>query len=270
MQDETKILSVIGGIVILVVLVLLLPFTTIGAGERGIVLRWGAVQPIVLNEGFHWLTPVADSVAKIDVKTQKHEAKASSYSNDSQTVEVDAALNYHVNPQTVNKMYQEIGSLDNVSAKIIDPNLQSAVKEVVSKYTAQGIIENREKVKDEIRIKLLAILNGSYVVVEANGLNITDINFDAKYEEAIRNKQIAQQNALTEKNKLESEKYKAEQTVVAAEAAAKAIEISAKAITQTGGAEYVNLKAVEKWNGVLPTQMIPGSAVPFINLNSNR
>lgn len=28
-----------------------------------------------------------------------------------------------------------------------------------------------------------------------------------------------------------------------------------------------NKAAVEKWNGVLPTQMIPGSSIPFINLN---
>ena len=35
-----------------------------------------------------------------------------------------------------------------------------------------------------------------------------------------------------------------------------------------GGADYVKLKAIEKWNGTVPTQMIPGSTVPFINLNN--
>ena len=71
---------------------------------------------------------------------------------------------------------------------------------------------------------------------------------------------------MKEKNNLEAEKFKAQQKIVAAEATARAIKIQAEAITQQGGKDYVQLKAVEKWNGVLPTQMIPGSSVPFVNL----
>ena len=51
-----------------------------------------------------------------------------------------------------------------------------------------------------------------------------------------------------------------------AQADAEAIKIQAQAINSQGGADYVALQAIGKWNGVLPVQMIPGGAVPFINL----
>lgn len=83
---------------------------------------------------------------------------------------------------------------------------------------------------------------------------------------AVESKQVSQQQALKAKNDLERIKLEAEQRVAQAEAEATAIKIQAEAITQQGGEDYVNLKAVEKWDGKLPTQMIPNASLPFINL----
>ena len=49
-------------------------------------------------------------------------------------------------------------------------------------------------------------------------------------------------------------------------AEAEAIRIQANAINSQGGEDYVNLKAIEKWDGVLPTQFVPNAAVPFLTL----
>lgn len=54
--------------------------------------------------------------------------------------------------------------------------------------------------------------------------------------------------------------------IIAAQAQAEAIEIQAQAINSQGGADYVELQAIKQWNGVLPTQFVPGSAIPFLNL----
>jgi hypothetical protein len=32
----------------------------------------------------------------------------------------------------------------------------------------------------------------------------------------------------------------------------------------------VQLKAIEKWNGMLPEQMVPGATVPFLQLNREK
>lgn len=55
--------------------------------------------------------------------------------------------------------------------------------------------------------------------------------------------------------------------MASAKAQAQAIQIQAQAINSQGGADYVSLQAINKWDGKLPTQMIPGSSVPFINVN---
>lgn len=57
------------GILILAVIVLLVlnPFVIIGAGERGVVLNFGAVQDEVMDEGLHLRIPLMQKVVKIDV-----------------------------------------------------------------------------------------------------------------------------------------------------------------------------------------------------------
>ena len=80
----------------------------------------------------------------------------------------------------------------------------------------------------------------------------------------------AQQNAEAAQNKVAQTQAEASSTIIAAEAQAKAIQIQAEAIQQQGGANYVELQAVQKWDGHLPTQMIPGATLPFINLTQSQ
>jgi len=58
--------------------------------------------------------------------------------------------------------------------------------------------------------------------------------------------------------------------VATATADATAIAIQAKAVTSQGGKDYVQLKAIEKWDGHLPSQMVPGGAVPCIDLTKSK
>ncbi len=97
-------------------------------------------------------------------------------------------------------------------------------------------------------------------------VNITNFQFSESFSAAIEAKVTAVQNAEAQKNKLEQVKYEAQQKIETAKAEAETIRISAQAINSQGGTDYVNLKAIEKWNGVLPTQFVPGSSMPFINV----
>jgi regulator of protease activity HflC (stomatin/prohibitin superfamily) len=248
---------------ILIMIVVLWPLVQISAGERGVVKNWGAVQETVLGEGLHFITPIMQTVDIMNVQTEKREAEAVAYSKDLQTVTTKVALNYHANSETVNKLYQKIGK-DYVS-RIIDPAIQESIKGSTASFTAQELVEQRERVKEDIKTQLLTRLGGNYITVD--DFSIVNLDFSDTFEQAIEAKQKSQQDALKAENDLRRVKLEAEQRVAQAEAEAKAIQIQAQAITQTGGAEYVNLKAVEKWNGQLPTQMIPNGSLPFINLN---
>lgn len=242
------------------------PLGTVGAGERGIRLRFNAPTGEVLQQGLYFRIPFVERVVKMDVQTQKAEANAVAYSRDLQTVDAKIALNYHLNTEQVKDLYVEIGR--DYEDRIISPAIQEAVKAAASKFSAQELIEQRPLVKDAITLELKQRLQGRYISVDE--FSIINFDFSDAYEDAIEGKQVAQQTALAEKNKLETVKFQAEQRIATAKAEAEAIRIQAEAITQQGGAEYVRLKATEKWDGKLPQQFVPGSAIPFLNLNLNQ
>ena len=249
------------GMIALGVLSIVSPMTIVGAGERGVVTRWGALQDRTLTPGIHWVAPIADSVTKIDVQTQKLDTETLAYSKDIQTVTVKLALNYHVKPEVVGRMYQDVGK--DFQSRLIDPTIQESVKSATAKFTAQELIEQRPRVKDEIKNELFTRTNNYFVVDE---FSITDFSFSDQYEAAVEAKQVAQQKAFEQENVTKQVEEKAKQRVAEATAEAQAIKIQAEAVTQQGGADYVQLKAIERWNGQLPAQMIPGSTVPFVNL----
>lgn len=249
-------------VVALIAINILNPFVMVGAGERGIVLTWGAVGDKILGEGLHLVVPIMQRVAITDVRTKKHEVQAVAYSKDLQTVDTVIALNYHPAAETVNKLYQEIGA--DYEARVIDPAIQESVKATTALFAAQDLIEQRPKVKDEIKKQLFDRLSTKYVIID--DFSIVNFDFSDNYEKAVEQKQVAQQQALKAENELKRIKIEAEQRIAQAEAEAKAIQIQAQAITQTGGKDYVQLKAVEKWNGQLPQNMIPGGTVPFLDL----
>ncbi len=267
MEDEKKVktLVMVGaiGVVILLGLIILNPFVFVTAGQRGVVMNWGAVSDKVLSEGIHWRTPIVQSVKTLDVRTQKEQVDSSAASKDLQTVSAKVALNYHIIPEKANILWQKIGS--DYKDRIIDPAVQEAVKSTTAKYTAEELITKRENVKDEIKTALAMRLTNEYIAVDE--FSIVDFNFSESFNKAIEAKQTAVQQALQAENDLRRIKVEAEQRVAQARAEAEAIKIQAQAVTQQGGKDYVQLKALEKWNGALPTQMIPGGTVPFIDLS---
>jgi len=119
-----KFLVIIG--IIILVLLFFHPFVQIGAGERGVVLNFGAVQNRVLDEGLHFRVPIMQTVIRVDVKVQKSESEAAAASSDLQDVSSKVALNYHIIPDKANIVYQTIGVA--FKERIIDPAVHEVVK----------------------------------------------------------------------------------------------------------------------------------------------
>ena len=242
-------------------------FGTIDAGERGVHTRFSQVVG-VKESGLYFKLPIIDSIRKFNVKTQvvvyERENPLAAASKDLQDVQVATVVNYHLDPVSVGSIYSLYGREDVFEENVIRPAVRDVVKATASQYTAEELVTHRPQFTETTLAKLNERLSDNFVVVEQ--VNITNFQFSESFTHAIEAKVTAEQNALAAKNKLEQIKFEAQQTIEKAKADAEAIRIQAQAITQQGGEEFVNLKAVEKWNGVLPTQMIPSSAVPFINL----
>src|SRR3989338_9986823 len=75
-------LVIIGAII--VGFLFLNPWVQVGAGQRGIVLNFGAVQKDVLEEGLHFRIPIMQNIAIMDVKVQKSLTNAAASSSDLQ------------------------------------------------------------------------------------------------------------------------------------------------------------------------------------------
>jgi len=253
-------------LVALIIFAIVNPLVIVHPGQRGVVIQLGAVQDTILGEGIHFVMPITQSVKKIDVQIQKTEVESEASSKDLQMVHAKVALNYHLDSLKVNKIYQTLGN--DISSRIIAPAIQEYLKKSTAMFTAEELISKRELVKEEFRRSLHEALAVNNVIVD--NVFITNFEFSKEFNHAIEQKVTAEQEALMEKNNLAKIKFLAEQKVATATADATAIEIQARAVTSQGGKDYVQLKAIEKWDGKLPAQMIPGSAVPFIDLTKSK
>ena len=258
-----KIILAVGVAAAVVIIFLLNPLVVVDVGTRGVVLNWGAFQGQVMEPGLHFRIPFMQEVVKINVQTEKVELKASAaYSHDLQIVTVDSALTYNLDPQEVGLLYAEIGP--SYEEKIIKPSLEAAVKQVYAQYIAEELLSKRGQVQGEIEDAFKKTIAGKHIIVQHYAL--VNESFSADFENAIEQKQIAEQSALKAKNDLDRIKIESEQRVTQAKGEAEAIKIQAAAIQNQGGAEYVQLQAIDKWDGKLPNQMLSGGTVPFINL----
>lgn len=260
-MKNLSIAAVALAILAVILLFVVWPFGTVGAGERGVLLRWGAVTDQVLNEGLYIRVPVMDSVVIMDVKIQKEEVVATAASKDLQTVESRVALNYHIDPSRVANIYQDIGV--DYAARLIDPALQESVKSTTAKYTAEELITKREEVRDAIRAHLVEKLEPRGILVD--DFNIVDFQFSAAFDQAIELKVTAEQSALAAKNKLEQIKFEAEQQIAEARGKAEALRIESQALQNSP--QILQLRALEKWDGKMPSVMGDG-ATPFIDIRS--
>jgi regulator of protease activity HflC (stomatin/prohibitin superfamily) len=73
-------------------------FVAVGPGERGVLMTWGAVRPGVLDPGLHIKIPIAQSVARMDVRVQNSQAAETAASLDLQDVTTTVATNWHILP----------------------------------------------------------------------------------------------------------------------------------------------------------------------------
>jgi len=254
--------------IILFLLFAFKPWAQVGAGERGIVLNFGAVENTVLGEGIHFRVPVMQTIILMDVQIQKAITDAASASSDLQDVALSVALNYHVIPDKANVVYQSIGV--EFKARIIDPAIQEVMKAVTARYTAEELITKRPAVSTEMKDALTTRLLENNIAVDA--FSIVSFSFSQTFTDAIEAKQTAEQNALKAKRDLDRIRVEAEQTIAAATAEAEALRLQKMNISpdliELRKIE-ANLKAIEKWNGILP-EVTGAGAIPFIGVGGNK
>ncbi len=291
-------LAVLGVVALILLAVLNSGWFTVQETERGVLLRNGAFVATV-EPGLHFKLPVFETVVKIDV-TQRAlrwsgDSGLEAYSQDQQPANLSVSVVYHVPPTDVDKVYRQFAGVDGLESRLIARKLPQDLKTVFGRYTAASVIQNRGKfaadVEDAVRMGIV----GPLVIDQ---VNIEDIIFSDAYENSVEQRMLAEIEVTKLRQNAEREKVQAEITVTQARAsadsqlatataAAQATEIQARAdaerIRLRGEAEAAAIRAraealnangdmiirltnSEKWNGQLPATMLPGAALPFVEV----
>lgn len=274
----------LGFVVLLLLLTAWKGFYTVDEGERGVILRNGAISGVA-EPGLSFKVPFVDAVKYISVQSQTRSyADVLSYSKDQQTANIAISVSYRLPTDQIEEIYSSYGSADGLLTRSLDPKVFKAVKEVFGQFTAVSAIQDRGRLGVEVMAAIKASVTGPIII---DSIQIENMDFSDAYENSIEQRMLAevdvqkiQQTAA--KAKIEAEitvtnaMAQADSTLANARAQADATrlqgEAEADAIRAKGDAlrdnpALIGLTQAERWNGVLPTTMVPDGAVPFLDVN---
>jgi len=234
-------------------------FAVIGAGQRGVLMRFGEVQPQILGEGIHVVIPLLHTVEKISVRVQKQEISAEASSKDLQDVYTKVALNWHVVPTEANLMFQDIGDEEVVIDRIINPAVKEVLKAIVAQYTAEEIITRRSNVKAEVDQLLLSRLATYHIAID--DISLVHVHFSERFRDAVEAKQVAEQEAKRAGFMAQKAMREAEVRVNLARGEAEAHRLILDTLTP----EILRRQAIERWDGKLPL-IAPNSGSTLFDL----
>lgn len=277
----------IGAIVALFVLSSMFgSFYTIDQGERGVLLRNGALTGVA-EPGLGYKLPFIESVKEISIQSHTSKFETEAYSKDQQSATIHLSVNYHVPPDQVDELYAQYGTVENLISRLVERKLLDEFKTVFGTFKAVDAIGNRGQLNSAV---ITALREGIVGPVQIDSVQIEDISFSTAYEEGIEAKQLAEvkvaqieleSRQAIEQAKITVTKAKAEADALLAQRSAEAdgirLTTSAEAdgIRAKGAAlrdnpSLVALVQAERWNGILPSTMLPGGTVPFLNVNPSQ
>jgi regulator of protease activity HflC (stomatin/prohibitin superfamily) len=275
-MSQAKTVLGIGGAVVVGLIALTVvggSFYTVDQGERGVILRNGAVVGTA-EPGLGFKLPIVDSIREINVQTQARVyEKVMVYSRDQQNANLQVSVNYRLATDQVEKIYSEFGGQDGIVTRLLDRQVPEEVKNVFGRFNAVTAIQERERLSREVQESIQKAASNTMLIVES--VQVENIDFSDAYEQSIEQRMLAEVEVQKVQQNAEREKVQAEILVIQAKAEADAKKLQgdaeAHAINARGRAlrdnpALIELVQAEKWDGKLPTTMVPGQTVPFINV----
>ncbi len=239
-------------------------------GERAVVLRLGATVGEA-GPGPHFKAPWVDSVRKITVQNQNRRYQAlEAYSADQQPANLTVSVTFVVSDASA--VYEQYGDLEGAIMRLIDPRVMSGVKTIFGQYDAARAIQERAALNNDFATAVTSAITGPVTIIS---VQIENIDFSEAYEQSVEQRMLAQVEIQRREQNLRTTEVEAQIARTRAEGEAEAIRlrgeaegaaIRARAEALRSNADLVQLQAVEKWDGKLPTTMVPSTALPFIDL----
>ena len=164
----------------------------------------------------------------MSTQIQKYTAPVSALSKDLQQVTAEVTLNYQLKASSVPEIYRSMRQ--DYENRVMQPNLQEAVKSTTADFDAEELITQRPQVKEELQNLMTERL--APLGIEVVQLSITDFQFSSTFQESIEAKVKAVQQALEAENALRRVEFEAQQAITRAKAEAKGLELQKAQITE--------------------------------------
>ena len=258
--------------VILVLIAGLTCTATVQTGYTGIVTTFGKVEDVTLEAGLHFKSPF-QRIIPMDNREQKSTFTTEAFSSDIQQVNITGSINYAINKSTAMNLFKEVGT--DYFSKLVYPRMLEITKGVFSKYTAENLVANRQRLSEAIR-------EGLHQELDTYGINvisvsIENLDFTDAFTDAVEAKQVAAQKKLQAEieqgQKTMETQQQAERQRINAEAEASVVKINAdaeayalkvrseaeadanKKIAESLTDNLIRFNEVKAWDGKLPTYM---------------
>jgi prohibitin 2 len=223
-------------------------------GERGVRVTLGKMSDQFVPPGFGVKLPFVTEIRRVNVQQDTREVSAQCFSSDLQQINIQLKVLYRIPEASVVRVLRDYAGAPFES--LILPRVQEATKEVTAVKTAADIVKTREQIKvaalEASRAKI-----GELLVIE--DLVIEDVALSRELEQAIEAKMVQQQEAEKAVFRMQQARTDAETLIIKAKADAESIRIQGEALEKAP--KLVDLKMVEKWNGVAPQVVGAGTNI---------
>jgi regulator of protease activity HflC (stomatin/prohibitin superfamily) len=227
-------------------------------GITALHMRLGKIIRVIKEGGLYCRMPLIDSMIEMPNGIQKASIETSALSKDLQSISIGIDVNYRYTQEE--DLYKATrGKAEEI---VLIPFCHESIKAMIARYTAEELIQDRHAAKENIYSDLKERLRPHFI--EFVEVNFSHADFSEEFIKSVESKQIAMQEAMKAKNLTEKIKETAAQTRLIAEADAHAQQVKKESVTK----ELVQLKAIEKWDGVLPR--VVSGAIPFLDLNKEQ
>lgn len=272
-----------GGLLALLLLIALMgSWYTVNETERGVLLRNGALVGVV-EPGLSFKIPLIETVKRISVQSNATTYQGlQAYSKDQQTATLNVSVSWHVVPAEVGKVYMQYQDLDGLVSRLISRQVPTQVENVFGQYNAVSAVQNRGKFVADVTKAIRDSVTGPVVI---DGVQVENIDFSDDYERSIALRMKAEVEVKTREQMLATEQVEAQIVVTRAQAdadskvaqakadaeatrlrgSAEADAIKAKTLALSSNPMLIELTKAERWDGKLPTTVLPNGTLPFID-----
>ena len=283
MNPMLNLKSIAGGLLAVLLLIALMgSWYTVNETERGVLLRNGALVGVV-EPGLSFKIPLIETVKRISVQSNATTYQGlQAYSKDQQTATLNVSVSWHVVPAEVGKVYMQYQDLDGLVSRLISRQVPTQVENVFGQYNAVSAVQNRGKFVADVTKAIRDSVTGPVVI---DGVQVENIDFSDDYERSIALRMKAEVEVKTREQMLATEQVEAQIVVTRAQADAdskvaqakadaeatrlrgnaEADAIKAKTLALSSNPMLIELTKAERWDGKLPTTVLPNGTLPFID-----